>query len=83
MRTMIDIEELARYLHKLFDCDFVEITEHRILFAPTETLVYCYDANEPRTRGIILPIKVVAPNPKYYEGNQIKYVFDFTKTEEE
>lgn len=81
MRKQIDIEELARYLHNLLDCDIVEIFEHGTLFFPNSTLVYCHDADKPRDQSFILPVSVVASDPKYYKWNQIEYVFDFTKTE--
>ena len=78
MRKQIDIEELAMKLHELFDCDIVEIYEHRC-FSSTSALVFCYDADEQRTQSFILPIKVVATNPKYFERQQIIYTFDFSK----
>lgn len=81
MRKQIDIEELARYLHNFLDCDIVEIYEHATTFFANSTLVYCYDAGHPRDQSFILPVSVVASDPKYYKWNQIEYVFDFTKDE--
>lgn len=81
MIKQIDIEELAMKLHELFDCDIVEIYEHSTTFFAHSTLVYCYDVGHPRTQSFILPVSVVASDPKYYKWNQIGYVFDFTKTE--
>ena len=82
MIKQIDIEELARYLHNIFDCDIVESYVYRS-FSSTLALVYCYDADEQRTDSFILPIRVVASDAKYYKWNQIEYVFDFTKSEKE
>ena len=82
MRKQIDIEEFARYLHILFDCDIVEIYEHPTIFFPNTTLVYCHDADQPRMPSFILPVRVVASDAKYYKGNQIEYVFDFSKSDE-
>ena len=79
MKKEIDIEELARYLHNLFDCDIVEIYEHSTIFFPNSTLVYCHDADQPRTQSFILPVRVVSSNTKYYQWDELEYVFDFTK----
>lgn len=81
MRKQIDIEELAMKLHELFDCDIVEIYEHRC-FSSTSALVFCYDADEQRTQSFILPIRVVASDAKYCKGHRIEYVFDFSKSDE-
>ena len=85
MRKQIDIEELAIKLHELFDCEIVEIYEHQSIFFPNSTRVYCHDADQ---LGIgvpicILPVSLMASDPKYYKGNQIEYLFDFTKSEKE
>lgn len=83
MIKQIDIEELAMKLHELFDCEIVDIHERPTMFFPNSTLVYIHDADNPGMRGCILPVRVVASDPKYYKGNQVEYVFDFTKSEKE
>ena len=82
MRKQIDIEELAMKLHELFDCEIVDISEHPTIFFPNSTLVYCHDADQPRMPSFILPVKVVASDPKYFERQQIIYTFDFSKSDE-
>ena len=81
MKKQIDIEELAMKLHELFDCEIVDIREHPTIFFPNSTLVYCHDADQPGIQSFILPVKVVASDPKYFERQQIIYTFDFSKSD--